>query len=809
MSLRSGIIPLAHSGLPLFSISLPRSASAPEEFAAEELRRHLLAVCGAGPRLRNGKRAGGRGGDCRIFINDPDAAAAAGIKPVKPGLGPEAFHLETRNGNVYLLGGGPRGVLYGVYDLLETLGCRWFTPEIWRLPHDPELSLPRLKRIARPAFEFRDSFAWDGRDPLWWLRNRMNGWYTPIPGCWGGHMDYGLFVHTFNTLLPPDAYFSKHPEYFSLIAGQRRKDASQLCLSNPDVLRIVTGNVLEHMRKNPQARLFSVSQNDHYGFCECPDCSKIAAAEGSQSGPLLRFVNAVAAETARHFPDNLIDTLAYQYTLDAPRHVRPHRNVRVRLCSICCCQGHGYGACDHPESLRFLRALNAWTRITSNIYIWHYCTNFAHYPLPMADFDEMSANLRLYRKKGVYGVFMQGMGEEGGGGESMALRVYVISRLLWNPEQPVWPIVREFLRGVCGPAAAGVEAYMQVFHSRVRRDRGLHPSLYDSPQHPLFDAPTLAAAEKALAAARKKAQTPHAKLYVDLLRNGVAYARIWRKSAVFRRRGNTYGGDAGPADVNKLHAMEKIWRQAGFRRLTEAQPFESSLLNFKQRLASHKVAWLRESGRRIAVVPDLGARLIEWHFAGRQWLMPDEGYRETIYGMAPGEISGLAPYRVTRGSARALTMEAEFKGCARVRRQYALDKGRLTIASTLFNLGKQPVRPQWNIALHLQPPEKLAGGCKVAFRAVAGGAVDLPWPEMQEGLEKARVFEEQKRPDGGLRVAFADGRCLAWDFDAGLVRKAIIGRVEARRLLGLDLRIYAGDIAPGASLTLTQHLLFD
>ena len=49
-------IPLARRGLPLFEIHLPSTASAPEQFAAEELRRTLGELIGAGPRLRAPER---------------------------------------------------------------------------------------------------------------------------------------------------------------------------------------------------------------------------------------------------------------------------------------------------------------------------------------------------------------------------------------------------------------------------------------------------------------------------------------------------------------------------------------------------------------------------------------------------------------------------------------------------------------------------------------------------------------------------------------------------------------------------------
>ena len=319
-----------------------------------------------------------------------------------------------------------------MYQFLEDLGCRWFASDVSVVPTLGRIELPRIRKTGRPAFEFRDHFSFDAWDPQWSVRNRFNGNFTSAPSYMGGHDSYGLFVHTFYALLPPEEFFDQHPEYFSMVDGVRRRQTAQICLTNPDVLRIVTQRVLERMRSNPQAKIFSVSQNDFQGYCTCEQCNRVAENEGSQAGPVLHFVNAIAEQTSKEFPDKLIDTLAYEYTLKAPRHVRPGPNVRVRLCSIRCCQGHGYGTCDHPGSVEFLEALRDWSKITNQMYIWHYCTNFAHYHAPMADLDELHANINLYRKNGVHGLFMQGCGENGGGAESAALRAYLAGQAAYR-----------------------------------------------------------------------------------------------------------------------------------------------------------------------------------------------------------------------------------------------------------------------------------------------------------------------------------------------------------------------------------------
>ena len=149
-------------------------------------------------------------------------------------------------------------------------------------------------------------------------------------------MAYYPFVHSFDMLVPP-SLFESHPEYFPLIAGQRRRGYVQRCLSNPDVLRIATQQVQRWIQEHPEANIISVSQNDTFNNCQCPQCKALDDSEGSPAGSLLRFVNAIADAVAKEHPNVRIDTLAYQYTRKPPNTLRPHKNVIIRLCSIECC----------------------------------------------------------------------------------------------------------------------------------------------------------------------------------------------------------------------------------------------------------------------------------------------------------------------------------------------------------------------------------------------------------------------------------------------------------------------------------------
>lgn len=99
----------------------------------------------------------------------------------------------------------------------------------------------------------------------------------------GGGIKYadGFFVHTFTKLLPPEKYFDEHPEYFAEVDGARLREKTQLCLSNPEVLELVTARVLDELRKQPDAGIFSVSQDDNYNGCTCERCRAINEAEAA------------------------------------------------------------------------------------------------------------------------------------------------------------------------------------------------------------------------------------------------------------------------------------------------------------------------------------------------------------------------------------------------------------------------------------------------------------------------------------------------------------------------------------------------
>ena len=465
-------ITLVKDGKSEYTIVLSKEASLSEKHAAGELQDFLRQISGAElPIVTEGARLPNK----MIVIGDGEARKALGVHIGFDQLGDEGFAIRSAGPNIVIAGGRLRGTLYGVYTFLERLGCRWYTSKVSRIPKMRTIVLPQLDIAQKPAFEYREPFYTDAFDADWAVRNLVNSNSARLDEKRGGKVEYGRFVHTFAELIPPSVYYKDHPEYFSLVDGKRQDGYAQICMSNPDVLRIATEKVMKWIEEKPTAKIFSVSQNDCYLNCQCDKCKAIDEEEGSPSGLLLRFVNAIAEEVEKKYPDKLIDTLAYQWTEKPPRITKPRANVRVRLCPIFACEFHDYTKCE--QNAGFVENLRNWAKITNNLYIWHYNTDFPHYLIPFPDLDQIATSIRLYKRTGVKGIFMEGNYSPGGGGFMDELKAYYIAKLLWNPWIDEKAVKEDFLNGYFGKAGKPIGEWLDMLHEKVRKEN-IHGNIW-------------------------------------------------------------------------------------------------------------------------------------------------------------------------------------------------------------------------------------------------------------------------------------------------------------------------------------------
>jgi hypothetical protein len=367
-------------------------------------------------------------------------------------------------------------------------------------------------------------------------------------------------VHTFYQLMPPSEFYADHPEYYGLIKGKRISDYTQLCLSNPAVLKIITERIRKIMRENPEYLIYDISQNDWDDPCQCEKCQAIVKKEGSESGITVWFVNQVAEAIEKEFPGKFIGTLAYRYTRKPPEYIHPRDNVVIRLCSIECCFAHDFKTC--PENQSFLQDLDVWSAITSHLYIWDYVVSFEHFLVPYPNFKVLQPNIQTFRDNNSISIMEQGNYEKGG--EFGELRAYLISKLLWNPDCNIENVIDDFMYGYYGRAAKYIRQYFDLLHKCITPETHIHWNL--SPYDKIFSDQFILDSYDIFEEAKKVADNDEILKRVELASLPVLYLKcLWLPSlskydgsydsfcAITKREGVTIYGGPGESQRISFH----------------------------------------------------------------------------------------------------------------------------------------------------------------------------------------------------------------------------------------------------------------
>jgi hypothetical protein len=197
------------------AIVLPDKPEDSTKYAAEELQRCVDKMT-----------------DVRLpILSGNEKAFKYEIRLVQTGeFGTDGFRLRVENSSLEI-SGGKRGILYGVYELLEKYGgCGWYASWHEVIPRRDALAVPAdLDDTQKPAFELRMPTWQDVReDAAFSARLRVNGHAcdgaADMKAKFGGSpMSFvqGLGnCHTFGRILPPGKYFKDHPDVAVKVEAQ-------------------------------------------------------------------------------------------------------------------------------------------------------------------------------------------------------------------------------------------------------------------------------------------------------------------------------------------------------------------------------------------------------------------------------------------------------------------------------------------------------------------------------------------------------------------------------------------------------------
>jgi len=388
----------------------------------------------------------------------------------------EGYVVLSRGQRLVLAGNdeGPyHGTEYAVYDLLKRLGVRWFMPGEYGeiVPQQPTIDVPELEVREKPDFIMRNWWVHAKpelaeQEKRWKLRNRMNPdnmFATPGDS-------------SARNILPESQYFADHPEYFALNPDGTRNPYLPN-LTHPKAIEIAAGIVKEHLRTHPEANSYGFAPDDglprdydpetlklHQGFVDLLGRPGVAAEE-STTEEWLQFVNRVAAEVRKEFPDAYLATNGYANRTLPPQGVPLDDHLVVMFAAIWSCTLHAYDDEHCWQKERQAQYLQQWCKLCPNVWVYGYSYQMLVSCLtPLPETRKLARDLPLMHKWGVIGFLDEARNIWA---ECGIPSRYLRAQLEWDAEADADAVLQDYYTHWYGAAAEPMRGFSDAIEDAI------------------------------------------------------------------------------------------------------------------------------------------------------------------------------------------------------------------------------------------------------------------------------------------------------------------------------------------------------
>jgi len=240
---------------------------------------------------------------------------------------------------------------------------------------------------------------------------------------------------------------------------------------------------------------------------------------------LARFVNAVATQIGKEYPNVSIETMAYHTGI--PKKTRLVSNVIMKIATS---PDFRFALDDrsHEGNRKIRERFLEWKEAAGDghLYCWTYVAEGAgtSYLNPRPNLCYIARNIRIMNESGVVGFFIQSV--QSRGTEMQDLRYYLVARALWRPEIDSQETIEEFCRLYYGAGAEGVLRYIDFLHDEYGEEALAQRTWANDLAY--FDENYLTKGDTILAEAEAKAETPEIKQRVATCRLPIWKLRLDR-----------------------------------------------------------------------------------------------------------------------------------------------------------------------------------------------------------------------------------------------------------------------------------------
>lgn len=404
-------------------------------------------------------------------------ATELGAKP-KTTEWQEGFHILTKDGRVLIAGERLEAVPYGIYALLNQLGCDWLLPgklgEV--IPKTATVTVATTDITSAPDFGLR--WMWIGGGVKWMtpeIRAEFELWRTRQRM---GHAHE--FRHRINeahmwqaVIAKYKEEFEKNPEMLALVKnpdGTYERKGPQIETANPKTVELVVRYLKEKFEENNWPKdekvTLAVGPADGLDYSESPESlaagvDRVEPVIGSKdvTDLVVKLANDVLDQMGEEYPNLTLGFYVYSVHGEFPARYKPHPRIYPIFAPIAYSRLHSTND-PHSKTRAYYRTIvDQWAALAkeqgNKLMVYEYNWNLADNMLPFTRLRTIAEDLQFYHSIGVFGITMQAIKAWA----ANAPHDFVYAKMLWDVSLDWKTLLREYCEKAFGPAAGPMERY--------------------------------------------------------------------------------------------------------------------------------------------------------------------------------------------------------------------------------------------------------------------------------------------------------------------------------------------------------------
>lgn len=412
-----------------------------------------------------------------------------------------SFRIKTHGDDVFVLGGGDYGTLWGVYEVLDVLfDYEYYSENTYSINSGiTELKLYDFNLKKSPEIEWRVGPGGQTYNKTSFEALRLT--YTPQ-----NKVLIGGYHNSFD-VLNPDVYNESsqvekyHPLWFATTGRQLCYTAHGDESEYEKMVNEAFNNLLPSVLSRSDAYCVSMQIQDNWDVCGCSACVDSATHYGgSNSAAVIKFCNQLYLKFKNYFEENEIDReikispFLYYGFEDVPAKLvngvyKPIDNEVICKGVIpyyanlsTCVQNKPFTDLSNLACYEMLKKIAA---ICDEFWLWTYGVNFNNYLLPYNSYGNYQTNLKILKEFECSLLFVQNGWNAGVESRFGRFQEYLISKLSWNSSLDVEMLTENYFKNVYG---AGYQEMLELYNSvRLRMNYnekvlGAKSSVYDGDQ---------------------------------------------------------------------------------------------------------------------------------------------------------------------------------------------------------------------------------------------------------------------------------------------------------------------------------------